>query len=480
MPSDAPAVTSDAPALAPPTDVETAMAAHRAFLDYSDGMLLLRAFNDNMVIVPSGRAHIDTYAFGGPGVAAFRRANGTGLVPNMFFRRFILEMGGVIRHDWSFWIGGNFAPTTIDANQAVTSPASVYDGFIAYEPGPWLKLHAGQYNIPVTMENVTSSRWLDFMERALIVRTIAAPYNKDLGFMAWGEIEKGFFEYQLGVFGGEGQNRMNVDDYVDGMGRVLVRPLASSTNASKRLHIGASGRYGWRHPAHVMYDAPTMSTPGGYAYWTPSYGSGAAETHIMPARDQVVGVGEVYVPFERFDIRGEATYVSEGRREALATSRNVVLRKGKLEGWGGYAQLSLWPLGTPRINGNPAGPYGRIRLPKDKGAEAPFGLQVVMRGEMVRLKYNSASEAGVAAGTSAITDHIDVNAFQVATNYWMTKHVRLTAEYSLYQFPGTPEGTVPTAAPPTNLAGAPGARGRASDQSASVLHEISFRVGLAL
>jgi hypothetical protein len=61
-------------------------------------------------------------------------------------------------------------------------------------------------------------------------------------------------------------------------------------------------------------------------------------------------------------------------------------------------------------------------------------------------------------------------------NYWATKHVRLTAEYSLYNFPGTPVSAMSGA---RNQAMAPGARG-GTDPSARVLHEISFRVGLAL
>jgi hypothetical protein len=271
-------------------------------------------------------------------------------------------------------------------------------------------------------------------------------------------------------------NRPNVDAYVDGMGRFVVRPAAFEGGAMSRMHIGTSFRYGYRDPDHVLYDAPSMSTPGNYVYWSSVYGTGAQETHIIPARDQRAAAAEVYIPFERFDLRGEVVYISEGRREALRDTRTQTLRTGTLQGFGAYAQVSAWPIGTPRINGNPAGPYGRVTLPKDRGTEAPFGLQLSLRAETVRLAYVSNERSGDPGAQAAQAQNIDVNAFQVATTAWVTKHVRLTAEYSLYQFPGT-QGA--GGAPPTNAAAAPGTRTPHPDPKADSLHEVSFRLGLA-
>jgi hypothetical protein len=85
------------------------------------------------------------------------------------------------------------------------------------------------------------------------------------------------------------------------------------------------------------------------------------------------------------------------------------------------------------------------------------------------------------------TRDIKVNAFQLATNFWATKHVRLTAEYSLYMFPGVGPAvndrqgvaTIPPG-PVTNQAAAPGTRPGAANFDAHMLHEISARVAIAL
>ena len=159
----------------------------------------------------------------------------------------------------------------------------------------------GQYNQPFTMENVTSSRWLDMQERALSVRTLATPYNKAEGLTMWGATEHNHFEYQFGVFGGDGQNRPNIDDRFDGTIRLVARPLASRSDALKRAHIGAGMRHGRRDSHYVRYDAPSLSTPGGYTFWSSTYGSGAGATSIIPSKRQSAASAELYVPFERWD-----------------------------------------------------------------------------------------------------------------------------------------------------------------------------------
>ena len=119
------------------------------------------------------------------------------------------------------------------------------------------------------MENVTSSRWLDLMERALIVRTVATPYNKADGLMLWGDTENKALEYQVGVFGGDGMNRPNIDNRFDGMARVVVRPLDVREDALLKLHIGAGASL--RLVATQVRRSTThriSSTPGGYTFWS--------------------------------------------------------------------------------------------------------------------------------------------------------------------------------------------------------------------
>ncbi len=309
------AVATDAVAAPGAVDASAPVPPPPARLDYSDGSFLLRSIDDNIVVVPAGRMHVDTYTFAGQGVANYHKDNGTGLKTNLFFRRLVLEVYGMIRKDWFFGIGANFAPTAIDAGQASVSTANVYDGFVGYMPNEHLRLYVGQYNAPYTMENVTSSRWLDLMERPLVVRTVATPYNKADGVMAWGETASKSFEYQVGVFGGDGMNRPNIDNFFDVMGRVLVRPLIGPDGHGNRFHIGGGARFGSRDEKFIRYDAPGLSTPGGYTFGRPSTVVARKRRTSCPTPSSFRPPLKTYIPVEQFDIKGELVYVNEGRRK---------------------------------------------------------------------------------------------------------------------------------------------------------------------
>jgi phosphate-selective porin len=452
---------------------------------YGDGKFYLRDPDERFLLIPTGRLQLDTYAFGGPGVPDYQRSNGTGLKTELALKRARVELGGRILKKWYFWIGGDFSGGGLGGSETQNNGGTATDMFIGYEADKWFRIQIGQFDTPFTMENITSDKWLTFMERSLTVRALGNPYNKDLGVMARGESPQGHFHYAVAATGGDGQNRPSPDNRADFMGRFLFRPFAGDAqNALQRAHIGVSGRWGRRDPNYVRYDAPTLSTPGGYAFWSPVYGSGAGETHVMPSNNQAAGAVELFVPYQRFDFAGEFVYVNEDRREAFTSSLGNTERAGTLKGYSYYVQASFWPWGEPRIAGEPASyPDPRLNLPKEQPPSSPKrALQVAVRWEQMRLKYDSTDRSfddagnpipGVKKGSlDANTNDIKVNAFQLGATYWATKHIRVTAMWSLYQFPGT--GGV------DNQAAAPGQKANAKDPDAHVLHEFSARVALAL
>jgi phosphate-selective porin len=451
---------------------------------YAGGQFFVRDRDDDFYLVPAGRLQIDTYGFAGRGVVDYQRADGTGLKTNMRLSRVRLELAGRILKHWYFWVAGEFGGNQpLDAAQKPTSFASAADAFIGYDAGTWFRLQVGQFDAPFTMENVTSDKWLSFMERSLTVRAVGAPFNKDLGVMVRGATPAGHLDYALAFMGGDGQNRPSVDNRGDGLGRILLRPFASLDGSIvQRFHIGVSGRIGRRDPAYVRYDAPRLATPGGYAFWSPTYGSGLGETHVIPSNVQRAGALELFLPLGRFDVQAEAVFVHEGRREAFVSALGNQERSGTLSGTSYYVQLAFWPFGEPRLTGEP----GRYADPKiatsttGTTTEAKRALQLVVRWEQLFLDYDSVARSyqggvllpGVRPGAlDAATTAIRVDALQVGTTYWATKHIRLTAMWSWYRFPGG-EGD--------NQALAPGVRANANDPSARSLHEISARIALAL
>lgn len=446
---------------------------------YADGKFFLRDANDTFLLIPGARLQFDTYVYAGQGVKDYQRSDGSGLKGDLLLKRGRLEISGRILKRWYYAFSGEFAGGGVGGSETVRTAAAPADAFVGLELGKWLRFQIGQFDTPFTAENVTSDKWLTFMEKSLTVRALGAPYTKDLGFMARGESPKGHFNYAVAAMGGDGQNRPSPDNRVDLAGRFVFRPFAGQEKSPlQRAHVGFSGMWGRRDPSYVRYDAPGLSTPGGYAFWSPTYGSGAAETHVIPSKNQLRGALELFVPFRRFDLTGEFVYVNDERREALKDSLGNTERAGTLKGYSYYVQASWWPFGEPRLAGE-IGAYAdpKLNLPKEaKPSQPKRALQIAARFEQLRLTYDSTDRsdgvAGVKVGSiDAKTKDIKVDAFQLAATYWATKHVRLTAMWSGYHFPGT--------AGVDNQAAAPGTKATAKEADATWLHEVSARVALS-
>ena len=456
-----------------------------------EGQFYLRSADDSFLLMAGGRLQVDSYGFAGPGVADYQRANGTGLKANMRLSRLRVELSGRIRQHWFFWLAAEAAGNQqLDGAQKPSSSSlGAADAFVGYDACSWFSIRFGQFDAPFTMENMTSDKWLSFMERSLTARAVGFPANKDLGVMVTGKTTKEHAEWMLSYMGGDGQNRPSVDSRGDAIGRILVRPFASAEGSLvQRMHVGMSGRWGKRDPAYVRYDASTMSTPGGYAFWSPVYGSGASETHVLPSGIQRAIDVELFLPLGRFDLQAEGLMVHDERRESLALGSGPggiapnIERAGTLSGITYYVQLAFWPCGVPRIAGEP----GRYPDPKIKWGDSTigkYGWQLVARWEQMFLKYDSVSRSGFddatgtlpvgvkVGGLDAATNDLHVNVFQFGSTYWATKHVRVTWMWSMYMFPGGATD---------NQALAPGAKGTAKDGDARVLHEFSARLALAL
>ncbi len=442
---------------------------------YHDGRLSLHA--GPVTLSPSGLLQFDGYSFFGPGVKDYQRPNGTGLETNLAGRRIRLELGGRVLEKWSFLIGVQAGGP--GASGSPSPNVTPLNNFVAYEASPMLRVQVGQFRVPFTLDNVSGIRWSDFMERSLTASAVGAPLIRDLGAMVWGGTSDSAIWYALGYFGGEGGNRPSTDNRGDVIGRFVFRPLWKRDGAIRQLHVGVSGRYGRRDPHYTQYDAPAMSTPGGYTFWSPSYAGPDGVTHVQPSGDQAAAAAELFVPFRRFDVRAEGVWVHDERREVFAATRDNTERAGTLSGLSYYVQATWWAYGEPRIVGAP-GHYGPPPEPPRTRVRA---LSLSARWEQVRLDYDSIDRSfrgdtlvpGVRrGGLDARTTKLRVDAVQLAATYYATQHVKVMAQWSLFRFPGEPgvddQATAPGAHPNAPL----DARARAD-----VLHEVSGRVQLS-
>jgi len=511
-PPPAPIVAASAVVVPPPPPPTSSSATKdgNPLAGFHSDLFYLRDADDNFRLYVQGRGQIDFYGYAGPGVSD------TTLKPTLFLRRIRPELTGEFFHSFWFSIAGDFGATSLDnpkgTNEtsaakpgvAPTETTGAYAGaqtahigaaptdvFINYRAHPLFNVQIGQFDAPFMMENRTSDKYIPFMERSLAVRDVGIPTNKEIGGMAWGETPDRYWFYSVGLFNGDGQNKLNTDSGGDLLARTFLHPLASAKNELKDLQIGVSFRYGDRDHRFTYYDYPGMTTQGNYTFWSPTYAGSEGTTHILPSGHQTGIAGELRIPVSLVDLTSEFIYIKNHTREVQEGYQAVLgdsLRRGDLSGYSYYAQVGVW-LGKRDVNGLP----GYENLPhvdfsKADPVEPPSSVQLLAKWEQVHLKYDSASVAGTKDTKNADGD-IKVNAFSLGLNYWATKHVRLTADYVLNMFPDSAPMSATSMGSPvqssSNRAIAPGntlAKGVNDEarNNAHVLHEFLLRAGVAL
>jgi phosphate-selective porin len=481
-------------------------------------LFYLRDVDDNFRLYVQGRAQVDFYSYAGPGVSD------TTLKPTLFLRRIRPEITGEFFHNWWFSIAGDFGATALDNPDGKTTETSAAgpgvvptdttgkyagaqtakiqaaptDVFLNYRADPLFNVQVGQFDAPFMMENRTSDKYIPFMERSLAVRDVGISTNKEIGGMFWGETPDKYWFYSAGLFNGDGQNRLNTDSNGDIMARTFVHPLASEKSELKDLQIGGSFRYGQRDKKYTNYDYNSFSTQGNYTFWKPTYAGSEGTTHILPSGAQFGIAGELRVPISMVDLTSEVVYIHNDTREVQEGDQSVPgalsLRRGDMHGVSYYVQAGIW-LGKRDVTGLPGYEnMPHVDFSKPDPVDAPHAVQLLVKWEQVHLNYTSASRAGLTDVKNADGD-IKANAFSLGANYWISRHIRLTANYVLNMFPDSAPSSATSMGGPvwssTNRAQAPGntIQTAAKDSARSdddarnnshVLHEFLARIAVAL
>jgi hypothetical protein len=481
--------------------------AHPELAGYQDGFFI-RDAHDNVRLYPTGLIHADVYSSFGPGTAADTTKSAlpadvaAGLAPHLLIRRARLGLAGELFGRWSFAFNvefggqplGNAAGTSETAAakpgqapgvnsgryaavQSIATSVVPLDAYLNFSVSRAFNIMVGQVQMPFSLENQTADAYGTWMERLMPIRAFAVPGPRDIGGTVWGELGDGVLDYQLGVFGGDGQNRPSVDARVDFMGRVYAHPFASGATSdfAKYFQIGVSARHGDRDASAVGYDYTPITTTQGFVLWKPTYtDSLGRQVHIIPSGAQNAVGGELRLRVGRVAFQGEAYFVGNDTREAVdGYQLTNTERLGRMAGVGWYGQLTAWPAGDPFIAPS-RGVYKPKHLDLSAGPTRMLhGLQLMAVAAGINGSYQGASRLGSVADAKTPSGAIDIYQLGVGASYWHTRHARVSINYMAYLTPGS--GTKDNqAVVPDNLR-------KAADGTTSpghVLHELGGRVAI--
>ena len=236
------------------------------------------------------------------------------------FRRARLDFQGDFSSRWGYrllvdFVGASGTTGSTATGGAIISP-TLLDAFVSYKPFDFLKVTAGQFTIPFSLENLTQDRNLEAVDRSQVVSALVArkgdasnglvdsignQNGRDVGIQISGGLgrvaNRYIVDYYLAMLNGAGINTLDNNQSKDIDARLVVHPLSV-------LDIGGS------------------------------YYNGYDRFISSPAKDQlrIRWGGEIALNLKLLSFRGEYIAGREGS-----------VNPAKHDGWYAQASYFLWP-----------------------------------------------------------------------------------------------------------------------------------------
>jgi phosphate-selective porin OprO/OprP len=255
-----------------------------------------------------------------------------------------------------------------------------------------LRLRAGQFKVPFSLEETTGVKHLDFVDRSLAATQLAP--GRDVGVMAHGRVWRKRLEYEGGVFrrDGDGPSLRHPErtyGTTTTAGRLSMEPFASAKRSIGDLH--------------VAFAATTSSLQEGISNLRGRTASGDRffpATYWASGRRQRTGIEARWRPGP-FSVTAEYMRVTDQRRgQALDGSDLAALTAS------GWYVAGVWRV--PRA----LGPGGHSRLELTSRVER---LAFGSGGDGV-MSLNPRSDRVVSADDRAIT---------LGINWWVTHYAKV-------------------------------------------------------
>jgi phosphate-selective porin OprO/OprP len=146
------------------------------------------------------------------------------------FRRARIYLSGEMHKLWKFKFQYDFA-----GQAAAADTAGIRDAYIAYKGFKPVTITLGHHKMPLSMEELTSSKYITFIERSQLVNGIVADTGggRQYGISAKGHFND-MFTAALGAYAGTA-NEDASDSQTGLVGRVTFSPIHEKT---KMVHLG--------------------------------------------------------------------------------------------------------------------------------------------------------------------------------------------------------------------------------------------------
>lgn len=310
---------------------------------FKDGFTWESGDKENAISI-NGRIHAD--------YRTFSEDSTNNATANTFdVRRAYLGVSGRIANDWTF-------EAVADVAQSTAPQLDV--AWVNWGAFKEVQFRAGQFKMPMALEELTSSRFIDFQERSYVDQYAPA---KERGAMIHGSPVTGVF-YALAASNGTGKNTNEGSAIVDGkdvIGRLGANFAEIIGNKDMVLHVAAAMSDGEQAAGAV----PSARTEGrGLTFFT---GTSPGADY-----DRKRTAGEISLAWNQFKVQGETLTANFKTVNGPAFDRDIDTS---------YAEVMWLITGEKYAEAYRNGAYGAIKplRPYKKGTDGWGAWEVGLR-----------------------------------------------------------------------------------------------------
>ena len=338
-----------------------------------EGLLAYQDDDGDVAIWLTGRLNLD---------AAIYSEGDNALANGAEVRRARLGFKARIARNWSAELEADFSD----------NEAEVKDAWLAYDGLESAEIKIGHHKAPMSLEELTSSKYIPFIERAMI-NTFAPGRRLGISYTAWGDR----WQAAAGLFGSEAGDvdETGEDEDLGVAGRFVFTPVRQEGTV---VHFGVSTSI--REPDAGSNDRVRFRT--------------RPETHVNRARFLNTGrIPDVdqysVVGLEAAIQSGRFFFQSEWMEEQVDRTSGV---NPSFDGW--YAFVSWFATDDHRPYRAQSGEFGKLTPSAKRGA-----VELLLR--FSHLDLNDLA-AGIEGGSSDIVT--------LGMNYYLTERIRLMLNVS--------------------------------------------------
>jgi phosphate-selective porin OprO and OprP len=308
--------------------------------------------------------------------------------PNTFLvRRVRLGVEGKVARYFDYKVSADFA----DTRNTV-----LRDLFIGIHRIDELQLRFGQFKEPFSQEELMAHVHTDFVERSLVNNLVP---SRSPGLMAFGVLNKGKFEYQLGAFNAKGLLAANTSNQPEGVVRVRFAPWKNENQFwLKGLAFGGAYAQG-RNRNGLSVQGQTESRSA--IFYTPEVINGK----VLRAN------GELTWTLGAAAIRAEYIQTNQERENLGGNHTNLP----------GIVAKGLMSQFTYLLTGEKKAESGAV-IPNEKLFETGFGAWE-LKARYAKLQISDGSAKSN-----------DAQSVYVGTNWYLNRYVRYLFDLGIERF----------------------------------------------